>query len=190
MSLSDLAKALATVERTAQQSPLDYYQWLPCQYEFLKSTEKRLLLRAGNQFAGKTTAGVAELIYRLMGKHPYKWVNPGPINALVVCASHEQTLNIQSRINAMIDDSLLHERCRFDVGTGKYYGKYPTVRLKNGSSCQFRSGSGDTLNHPRRHGFTQKPANVYCAATVTSGSRSRLSMLMLSGSGLLSSLGR
>jgi|TARA_R100000084_G_scaffold90772_1_gene44758 phage terminase large subunit-like protein len=146
VSLSELAKALATVERTAQQSPLDYYQWLPCQYQFLKSTEKRLLLRAGNQFAGKTTAGVAELIYRLMGKHPYKWVNPGPINALVVCASHEQTLNIQGRINAMIDDSLLHERCRFDVGTGKYYGKYPTVRLKNGSSCQFRSGSGDTLN--------------------------------------------
>ena len=94
MTLHALAAGLEQIQQDATLRPLHYFRWLPCQLAFLKHTGSRVLLRAGNQWAGKTTAGVAELLYRMEGYHPYKQVKPAPINALIITATHEQSQNI------------------------------------------------------------------------------------------------
>ena len=145
MTLHALAAGLEQIQQDATLRPLHYFRWLPCQLAFLKHTGSRVLLRAGNQWAGKTTAGVAELLYRLEGFHPYKDVRPGPITALVITATHEQSQNIQRRIHELVDPRLLTDDTVWDPAKGAYRGKYPRVRLRSGSTAVFRSGRGDTL---------------------------------------------
>ena len=142
MSLSDLAQTFAALEDAAQKRPLDFFRWLPGQRAFLEATGPRVLLRGGNQWLGKTTVGVAELWYRLTGEHPYKPVRSPPITALVITATHEQGQNIQRRIWDLCDSSALTPDTVWDPAKGAFRGKYPRLRLKNGSECMFRSGRG------------------------------------------------
>lgn len=146
MSLSELAQTFAALEDAAQKRPLDFFRWLPGQREFLEATGPRVLLRGGNQWLGKTTVGVAELWYRLTGDHPLKPVRKPPITALVITATHEQGQNIQRRIFDLADASMLTDDTVWDPAKGAFRGKYPRVRLKNGSECMFRSGRGEALN--------------------------------------------
>ena len=145
MSLAALAAQLEKLERESQARPLDFFRWLPAQAAFLEHTGSRLLLRAGNQWAGKTTVGVAELWYRLAGYHPHKPIPPAPITALVITATPEQGQNIQRRIHDLCDASLLTDGTVWDPAKGAYRGKFPRIRLRNGSEAMFRSGRGDTL---------------------------------------------
>jgi phage terminase large subunit-like protein len=145
MTLHALAAGLEQIQQDATLRPLHYFRWLPAQLAFLKHAGSRVLFRAGNQAQGKTTAGVAELLYRLEGFHPYKEVRPGKITALVITATHEQSQNIQRRIHELVDPRLLTEDTIWDNSKGAYRGKYPRVRFRNGSEAVFRSGRGDTL---------------------------------------------
>ena len=146
MTLHALAAHLEQIEQDARTRPLHYFQWLPCQLAFLKHTGSRVLFRAGNQAQGKTTAGCAELLYRMEGYHPYKDVPSAPIRALVLTATHEGSQNIQRRIHELCDPRLLTDDTVWDGALSKYRGKYPRVRFRNGSECIFRSGRGDVLN--------------------------------------------
>lgn len=146
MSLADLARSFAALEDAAQSRPLDFFQWLPGQRAFLEATGPRVLLRGGNQWLGKTTCGVAELWYRLTGDHPYKPVRKPPITALVITATHEGGQMIQRRIWDLCDASSLTDDTVWDPSKGAFRGKYPRVRLRNGSECIFRSGRGEALN--------------------------------------------
>ena len=145
MSASELAANLKAIGAAAERRPLDFMRWLPAQLEFLKAKEKRVLLRTGNQL-GKTTAGCAELLWRMEGRHPFKEVRPAPVFGIVLCATHEQTLAIQKKLWDLVDRSLLAEGCVYDAKKGGLVGKYPRLRMTNGSEVIFRSGRGESLN--------------------------------------------
>ena len=114
MSASELAANLKAIGAAAERRPLDFMRWLPAQLEFLKAKEKRVLLRTGNQL-GKTTAGCAELVWRMEGRHPFKEVRPAPVFGIVLCATHEQTLDIQKKLWDLVDRSLLAEGYVYDA---------------------------------------------------------------------------
>lgn len=146
MSLMDLANSLLDVERQTKSRPLDYFNWLPCQVEFFKATERVACMRAGNQALGKTTALVSDLLWLMAGEHPYRECKKPPVKCLFVTASHEQGLNIMQKIWALADHSWFAEGTEFCQKKAGFTGKYPRVVFANGSSVVFRSGMGAALN--------------------------------------------
>lgn len=137
MSLSALATAAHTLGQRANADPLAYYRPTPPQLRFLQSTAQIKLFRAGNQ-AGKTWAGVADVIFRCLGAHPFTFVKAAPIEAWVVVVSWEQSLSIQSKIWALLPKDAIEPDCTFVAGKG-FVGKVPIIRFRNGSVLRIRT---------------------------------------------------
>ena len=133
--------------RRQTESPLEHIDWLPGQHRFLSSRAKRKLFRAGQQAQGKTWAGAAELIFRMMGRHPFRPdIRPAPIRAWVVCGGGEQAQTVQAKIWELVPRSELAPGCVYDQRKGAFLGKYPKLMFKNGSIAEFKSGQADALN--------------------------------------------
>lgn len=149
------------LERRRQQRPLDSYRWLPGQHALLQSREKRTLLRAGNQGQGKTTGGAAELLFRMIGSHPFKRVLPPPTFYWAICASDQQAGVVQRKVWELAPKDLVHPDSEYDLSKGAFLGKYPRLLMKNGSWCGFKTGGGDTasLASEKLHGawFDEPP---------------------------------
>lgn len=126
----------------AEADPLGHMRWLPPQQALLSAREKRVALRGPNQALGKTTAGAAELVYRLLGAHPYKPVRPAPVKAWVVCGSLRQARVVQERVWSLVPKDMVEPRCYYDPRKGEFHGRFPALRLKNGSVAEFFSGGG------------------------------------------------
>ena len=73
--------------RAMALNPIGWYNPLPAQLEFHKATARKRLCTGGNR-SGKTEAGVAELIWWLLGKHPYRDV-PENVTGIVVSESFD-----------------------------------------------------------------------------------------------------
>ena len=137
MSRSAL-EALAELHRRREARPLDYMRWLKFQADiFRNSHHKRLLARAGNQALGKSTAGIALLIWRCLGKGPANLDLPvfqaPPISALVVATIHKQSLEIQRKIYALLPkEEVDWTKTIFDEKNG-FGANNPTIIFKNGS---------------------------------------------------------
>lgn len=146
----ELLDRLEVIQRERQRrrsaDPLAVVRWLPGQHEFLSATERRFLFRAGNQSQGKTWAGAAELIWRCLGRHPYKVVRKPPIRAWVVCGGAEQAGIVQQKIWELIPQDELEPGSGYDDSKGAFTGKYPSIRFKNGSRVQVKTGQQDALN--------------------------------------------
>jgi phage terminase large subunit-like protein len=145
-----LAEALSLTQelgRRSEASILPYLQWLPGQLAFLQDPSKAKLARWGNQWGGKTTVGLSEVIYRCRGYHPYIEVPQGPIEAWVLCASWPQSVSIQGKLNDLLDpDEVDWSVTRlFDQKNG-FGAKSPMVKLKNGSIIRFRTTQQGGLN--------------------------------------------
>lgn len=115
------------------------------QLALLRHEGRRVLLRTGNQVYGKTTAGLAEVLYRCLGRHPYKAVPPVPIEAWVLCASWSQSLAIQGKLWDLCPRELVDPRCQYDPITG--FGSHnPTLILRNGSIVRIKTTQQGALN--------------------------------------------
>lgn len=143
LKLIELAKQMRDMKR---DNPLPHVQWLPGQMAFLTSTASIALYRAGGQHSGKTWAGAAELIWRMIGKHPFKEVKPGPIRAWCVAGTGDQVGVVQRKVWDLVPKHLVAPGCRFDSRKGAFVGRVPGLRLINGSECTFKSGGADLLN--------------------------------------------
>jgi hypothetical protein len=137
----------AEKERRRKASPVDHIAWLPGQLAFLSCPDKRKLYRAGGQNLGKTTAGAAELIYRMRGSHPF---NPDvkPIEdyrTWVVCGTHRQSRIVQRKVWELIPRELLADGCMFDAAKGAFLGEIPRLRFRNGAVAEFLSGNGKSV---------------------------------------------
>jgi hypothetical protein len=136
--------ALAAIDDLAAKvsaRPLDYYRWTPPQRALLDATEARVLLRTGNQL-GKTVAGLAEVIYRCLGAHPYKRVRPPPIEAWVITTSWSQSLAIQGKLWSLLPRDAVDPSTDYNVKTG-FGGHNPVVEFLNGSVIRIKtSGQG------------------------------------------------
>ena len=124
--------ALAAYRRRLERDPLRHMPWLPLQHAFLSDPRKFLLLRAGNQFLGKTTAGLARGIYHARGDCPFYAVPPPPVFGAIVCTTHSQSIEIQTKLWNLLPKSELHPSTEFIPGYG-FRGQFKAVRWLNGS---------------------------------------------------------
>jgi phage terminase large subunit-like protein len=129
-----------------ESSPLDWYEWLPAQDAYLRSPAKRKLLRTGNQAMGKTTVGCADLLYCVTGSHPYRKVRPPPVHWWVISSSERSSGVLQKKLWDLTPKAQVEDGSFFDEGKGAFHGKYPTLRLRNGSEINFLWTGSRTLN--------------------------------------------
>lgn len=125
------------LKRRAEADPLSRIRWCPPQAALLRSTANRVLLRTGNQF-GKTYAGLAEVIYHCIGRHPFKEVPPPPVEWWVVTASWAQSVAIQQKLWALLPKDEVSPDTEYDPVRG-LRGRHPTVLFKNGSMIRVKT---------------------------------------------------
>ena len=137
----DALDALADLARKVDARPLHYMRWTPPQVALLSATDPRVLLRTGNQL-GKTLCGLAEVIYRCLGSHPYKPVRPAPIEAWVITTSWSQSLAIQGKLWALLPKDQIDPSTEYNEKTG-FGGHNPIVQFNNRSIIRIKtSGQG------------------------------------------------
>ncbi len=145
----DLERLVAIERELARRRadrPLDHRSWLPGQHAFLSSSERYKLFRAGRQSAGKTEAGAAETIWRMLGQHPFREVRPAPVKGWVVCGGGEQSQIVQERLWSLVPKGEVAPGFAYDPRKGAFLGKYPRLRLRNGSEIWIKSGQQDRVN--------------------------------------------
>lgn len=114
-------------------------RWTPPQEAIHRLTARRKLLRAGNQI-GKTTASLAEVIWRATGTHPYQPTPPPPIEAWVVCTSWSQSVAVMTKFHALCPSELLDPRASSNFSARNGFGKdNPAVIFRCGSVVRFRT---------------------------------------------------
>ena len=146
MSLLDLAHSMMAVQRATEERPIDYFDWLPCQVEFFKATERVACMRAGNQALGKSTALVVDMLWLMSGEHPYRPCKEPPVRCLFVTPSHEGMTQVMQKIWQLADHAWFAEGTEFCERQQRFTGKFPRLHFKNGSVVVFRSGMGAALN--------------------------------------------
>lgn len=129
--------AEATLARIERQ-PWTSLAWLPNQLAFLQDPGRFRLIRQGNQFGGKTTALLTDLIWHLLGDHPYLEVPPAPVEWYLVCAEAGQSIVVQQKLWDLVPKHILDPRCDFDEVIG-FRGRRPALRLDNGSICHIKT---------------------------------------------------
>jgi len=144
--LSQLLEKFENINHIAEISPIQIINWLPKQYEFLTCVAKQKLFRAGNQAQGKTTAGLAEVYFRCIGRHPYFKVKKPPIEFYIICVSWSQSVAIQMKFWNIIDKNELDPKQRAPDEKNGFGDKNPIVRFANGSIVRFRTTGQGALH--------------------------------------------
>lgn len=142
-----LAAAIATATRAAEafiarkeDDRIWRMRWTPPQEAFLRSVKRETLLRMGNQ-GGKSWCGLAEVIFRCLGRHPFKAVKkPGPgFEVWVLCASSTQSIAIQQKFWALVPKSELTDRTINKYTEEGGFGRDRTVTFRNGAIVRFKT---------------------------------------------------
>lgn len=142
-------RAAEELGRRRTEDPLRYVRWLPLQREFLASLARAKQLRAGNQTVGKTTAALAEVVSRCLGRHPLPGgpqVPPPPVQWWVICASWSQSLALQAKLHDLLPGGCLAERTSYDAINGFSPTKSPAVVFNNGSILRIKTCGQDALD--------------------------------------------
>ena len=129
--------AASVLQDRVINDPLNWMEWTPPQFAWLRMPDRRKLMRTGNQF-GKTTAAMTEVIYRATGTHPYYPTRRPPVEIWVVCTSYSQSVSIMKKFWELVPKDAIRVGTRFDPRAG--FGKEnPTVVFRNGSVVRFRT---------------------------------------------------
>ena len=133
------------LRRGAAAHPLRWYRWLPNQQRYLMSGARRKIIRQGNQWGGKSTVALAEMIFRALGHHPFLVVHSPPVDLWVICASWQQSLAIQKKLWALVPKHQVHPDTVFDPIRG-FRGRNPACQFKNGSIIRIKTTGQGGLN--------------------------------------------
>jgi len=135
--LVEAVNAARLLTNRAESRPLDYIRWTPPQLAHLNRACRRKLLRAGNQI-GKTTVGLAEVVWWATGTHPYLPTIRPPVEIWIVCTTWPQSVAIMRKFWAMLPKNLVRPgtRCEPRYGFGK---DNPAVVFLNGSIVRFKT---------------------------------------------------
>jgi hypothetical protein len=131
-----------------RRDPIAYVRWLPVQHAFLSSASRCKQIRLGNQDQGKTTAALAEVIGRCVGRHPLaaeglSYPTPGPgFEAWVICDSWSQAVTIMGKLWALLPKDDLDPATVFNPATG-FRGKNPYVKFRNGAILRIKTANQD-----------------------------------------------
>lgn len=150
MAIPGLAAILAAGKALAesdQASALSRVLWTPPQHAFLMSVLRVLLLRAGNQWLGKSYVGIADTIMRCDGSHPVdkRGHRPGGIIAIVASPSDGHSVQIQGKAWELVNKEDLVPGQHYDATKG-FKGRRPALKFRNGSIIHFRSFGQGALN--------------------------------------------
>lgn len=141
-ALFEALDAAEELGRRCEDRPLRWVDWLPNQHAFLASDARIKQIRQGQQWGGKTTAALREVVGRCVDRHVLgggrTYGRPAPIEAWVICASWSQSLAIQAKLWAAIDPADLHPECVYDPVRG-FVGTHPAVRFRNGSLIRIKT---------------------------------------------------
>ena len=140
----DLVETAEDLSDKAALRPLDHVAWTPPQTALLRCADRYVQLRTGNQF-GKTWVGAAEAHFHCLGRHPFKVVPEGPIEAWVLCHSWSQSVAIQKKLWQLASQDELEPGQSFDPVNG-FRGKSPALRYKNGSVLRIKTVGMDTMD--------------------------------------------
>jgi len=136
--------ALSRLRQVAADAPARHLAWLPLQRAFLDDPSRRKLIRAGNQFFGKTAALCEEMRRRGEGDHPDPRMTY-PRRMICISPSDPQSVNIQKKLWEALDKRLIDPRTQFDPVVG-FRGRRPAVRWRNGSILLFKSGEAGAIS--------------------------------------------
>lgn len=142
MSLASAQQFLGSVrelQRRADVNPLQWVRWTPPQQALLECTDRRVLLRTGNQF-GKTWAALAEAIFWATGYHPFKRLPfAPPVEILLITTSWSQSVAIQQKLWHLLPKEAVTEDTVFDSVRGFRGGITPVVEFRNGSKIRIKT---------------------------------------------------
>ena len=141
-------RANRSLRRRTLHDPARFVPWLPNQYRFLASKHRRRQIRQGNQFGGKTTAALAEVVGRCVGRHPlgaphwyphphaeYEW--------WIICDTWGQSVAIMGKLWAMLPlDDVDRKATTYSKAKG-IKGKHPCVVFKNGAVIRVKTTNQD-----------------------------------------------
>ena len=136
--------ALARLRAVSEAAPSRYLAWLPLQRSFLDDDSKRKLIRAGNQFFGKTAALCEEMRRRGEADHRDPTMTY-PRRMICISPSVPQSVSIQKKLWECLDKRLIDPRTQFDPVLG-FRGRYPAVRWLDGSVLLFKSGEAGAIS--------------------------------------------
>ena len=153
-----LARALSEIERRQYIDPTKYYE--PANHkieEFHRSTAKTRALFGANR-SGKTESAIQELIWYLVGSHPFKQVPPPPVYWRVVVVDYGQ-------LEKVVNEKLMRMLPKRLFIDGKWERSYNNrshiLTLTNGSKIDFMTHEQPLLafEGSARHGtlFDEEP---------------------------------
>jgi len=125
--------------------PGSVYRWLPNQESFRSSSAKVRMIRQGNQWGGKSTVALEEMLCFLLGYHPEKAVPPAPVEWWIMCAESSQSVAIQRKLWDLCPKDAVDPSCEFDEVRG-FRGRQPVLRLTNGSICRIKTTGQRTIS--------------------------------------------
>lgn len=128
--------ALAELVARAERDPLSQVRWLRPQDAFLRLSARNKLYRAGNQALGKSTVGLAEMLYHLEHRHPFLPTKDGPVHWAVCSLNQSQSLAIQEKFHAMLSPDALAPGCNYSIKTG-FGANKPKFIHANGSTIRW-----------------------------------------------------
>jgi hypothetical protein len=135
--------AAAALAADRELHPLRYMRWTPPQMAFLVDPSPRKLLCLGQQLGGKTTVGLADTIWRCLGEHPYQTLPPRPkgraFQAWIVCYSHQQSLQIQAKLWALLPKDRLAKGTVYQGLSRGFRGKHTAIVLDNGATILIKT---------------------------------------------------
>lgn len=134
-----LDEGLAAMEELvnrAERDPLSQVRWLRPQDAFLRLDARNKLYRAGNQALGKSTVGLAEMLFHIQGRHPFRASKPGPAHWAVCSLNQAQSLAIQEKFNDMLGPDVLAPSCLYSQKTGFGANKPKTI-FADGSTIRW-----------------------------------------------------
>ena len=99
------------------ENPLARYRPTKGQLLLHRCEERYRCLRKPNQTGG-TVGGAVEVIWHLLGKHPYMEVPPPPVRWRLVTYSHTQSLAVEEKVFDQLPAGVLAPNCSFDPDTG------------------------------------------------------------------------
>lgn len=136
--------SVAARKERLRRYPGSAYRWLPNQMAFRRSTAKVRMIRQGNQWGGKSTVALDEVLLFMRGAHPDKPVPMAPVEWWVICAESSQSIAIQRKMWDLVDPDEVHAECKFDEARG-FRGRNPVLRFKSGSICRFKTTGQKTI---------------------------------------------
>ena len=140
------ALALVQARRARIQAhPGSAYAWLPNQESFRRSPTKTKMIRQGNQWGGKSTVALEEMLCHLRGAHPYFEVPEPPVEWWVMCAEAGQSIAIQKKLYDLLGVGELHPDCEFHPVRG-FVGRSPVFQHSNGSICRIKTTAQRTIS--------------------------------------------